>query len=68
MNIGPVWRMAPANAVSKDSAVSQRTAGRPMDRAMATQSMRGSPRSSSLAAEGPASPAPVRPSSMFRIR
>lgn len=68
MNIGPVWRMAPANAVSKDSAVSQRTAGRPMALAMDTQSIFGSPRSSSLAADGPAAPAPVRPSSMPRIR
>jgi hypothetical protein len=48
--------MARAKALSKSSAVSQRTAGTPNPLASETQSIRGSPRSSSLEAAGPASP------------
>jgi two-component sensor histidine kinase len=68
MNAGPVCAMAAANAWSKASAVSQRTADSPRPLATDTQSILGSPRSSSLAADGPALPAPVRVISTFRMR
>ena len=61
MNFGPRSAMAFAKAASNSSAVSQRTAGMPSPLASDTQSIFGSPRSSSLLAEGPGLPDPVRP-------